>query len=138
MSEQQAEQTLGHWLWTTLAWDGCLPLVAASSRAFLPWLLADKDLAMMIAVFIVPFVTALVRAHRGKRQLESFVGRAGVWRQMVLAAAILALVVFEAVMALLIGEGRAGVDEWCAAALVYLVYFILVALAVWPPRIAVE
>jgi hypothetical protein len=135
MSEQQAAQTWGRWVWTTLGWDGCLPLFAATSRAFLPWLIGDKDLAMMIAVFIVPFVTALVRAHRGKRQLESFVGRASVWRQMVLAGAILALVVFEAVMALLIGDGNAGVDQWLAAAAVYLVYLLLVAVAVWPPRV---
>jgi hypothetical protein len=138
MSQQQAAPNWGQWVWTTLGWEGCLPLVAASSRAFLPWLIGDKGLAMLIAVFFVPLIAALVRAHRGKRQLESLLGRAGVWRQMVLAGAILALVVFEAGMAILIGNGGAGAEDWAVAAVVYFIYLILVALALWPVKVAAQ
>jgi len=135
MSEQQAAPTWGQWLWTTLGWDGCLPLAAASSRAVLPWLVGDKDLALLLAVFFVPLITALVRAHRGKRQLESFVGRANAWRQMLLGIAILVLIVLEGMMAMLIGDGKALAEFWPVAAALYLVYLLLVAVAVWPARV---
>ncbi len=86
----------------------------------------------MIAVIFVPLITALVRAHRGKRQLETIVDRAGVWRQLLLAGAILVLVLFEGLVAILIGDGRAFAELWPAAAALYLFYLGLVAAAVWP------
>ena len=135
MSETQAP-SWGQILSTTLCWDGCLPLVAASSRAVLPWLVGDKQLGVLIAATVVPLATALVRAHRGKRQLERFVGRAAIWRQVILAAAIAVLILFETLMALLIGNVGVGAELWCVAALVYLVYLFLVAVAVWPARVA--
>jgi hypothetical protein len=134
MNVPQSAPTWKQWLWTTLAWDGGLPLIAASSRAVLPWLVGDKQLAMLIAVCVVPLLTALVRAHRGKRQLEHFVGRAGVWRQIILGVAILVLAVFEGTMAFFLGDARAGFGEWCVAGVIYLVYLFLVAVAVWPAR----
>jgi hypothetical protein len=132
MSNTEAFPISGRWLRTTFGWDGCLPLVAASSRAVLPWLVGDERLATVIAVIFVPVITALVRAHRGKRQLETLVGRAGVWRQLLLAGAILVLVLFEGLMAILIGDGKAFAELWPAAAALYLFYLCLVAAAVWP------
>ena len=71
-------------------------------------------------------------AHRGKRQLERFVGQVGGWRQVLLAGAILVLILFEGLMAILIGDRGAGVGVWCAAAAIYFVYLGLVAAAAWP------
>lgn len=134
MDENHAPPTWGQWLRATLGWDGCLPLIAASSRLVLPFLIDDKPLVLMIAVFMVPLTTALLRAHRGKRQLEHLVGRASVWRQVLLAAAILVLIIFEAAMGIIVGEAQAGLDHWLAAGTFYLVYLLLVAAAVWPAR----
>ncbi|HTU24355.1 MAG TPA: hypothetical protein VMF30_03085 [Pirellulales bacterium] len=134
MSDAPTPLTYRQWLWTALAWDGCMPLLAASSRLVLAFVLDDRRLATLLAVVFIPPATALLRAHRAKRQLERTVGWASAWRQILLAIAISILILFEALVAILL-NGMGNVGAWLVAAALYLVYLFLVVLALWPAAV---
>jgi hypothetical protein len=131
MSDPDSATTWRQWLWTAVAWDGCLPLLAASSRAVVPFFVRDKFFASLVAVVGIPLLTALVRAGRGKEQLKRFAGSTALWRQVVLAAAILVLILFEMLMAILLGADLEFISLFLAA-VIYFIYLALVALAMWP------
>jgi hypothetical protein len=133
MNEEPAAPRPVTGLWMAITWDGCLPLLAAGSRLLLPLLIAGRDIADMTAIIVIPMVTALIRAHRGSRQLEALCGRPSIVRKFLFACALLVLLFFEGVAGALLCARDAPPAAWLALAAIYVVYLGLVTIALHPP-----
>lgn len=120
------------WFRSILTWDGALPVIAAITPIFLPQLLPSRDLAELIAVIGVPMLTALIRAHHGRRQLENISGETGLGCQFLFGMAILTLLPFEGLIAVLHFDLKMPSSAWLVAAGLYLSYLALIALATRP------
>jgi len=125
------------WLIRVLAWDGCLPLAISLS----PWAIGavlGPDVALLCAV-CVPMGAAFFRASIGRKQLADVCqGPPGILRQLLFAAAIIWLMLFEGLASVLhceLVQPRAGEGEvaWLVAAGFYMIYLTLMALALIPP-----
>ena len=122
------------WLMWLLLWDGVLPVLVIAC----PWLLAvflpgQEALRALIALLMVPVVAAFLRADAGYRRLCVIMGgNPGIARQILLAGAIVMLLLLDGAVAAL----RLAKDEppwvWLVPLGFYLVYLVLVALALRP------
>lgn len=86
--------------WSTfIAWDGILPLAVASSLDLIALFLGRANgAAELLAIIFVPIFAALLRCAAGINQLRAMgIRRPGVSRQILLAAAITVLMLFEGV-----------------------------------------
>lgn len=111
-----------------------MPLIAASSRALLPWVVPGRDLPDLLAILFVPVVTALARAHRGNQQLAGLSSRPGIVRKLLLGFAIVILLLFDALVGILLCARDAPLATWLIAASVYVIYLLLVIPALRPAR----
>lgn len=107
------------------AWDGGLPLAVAVIPFALDAL--GGELLAVLACFIVPLVAALARCQVGLNQIIARVGNPPpISRQVLLAAGIVVLFFFEAVVSLALMGPNAPAEVWCIAASLYAVYLALI------------
>ena len=139
ISPDRTAQMRNQWLCTVLGWDGCLPLLISLSPLALCVFL-DPGLAGLCATG-VSMAAALYRAHRGRSQLNQLseylprTVRAKLidgLREVLFAGAIIALFLFELMSGLLHCNPRLPRTLWFFVAAMYIVYLVLVALALWP------
>jgi hypothetical protein len=118
-----------------IGWDGVLPLLVASGPIFVKKMLPRGHIAEVFVVVLVPIFAAIIRASVGRRQIVRICdGRAPWLRQIALAAAIVTLLFFEAVVGLLTFVGEEIPSAWWLALALYAAYVALVTYALRPGR----
>ncbi|QEH35325.1 hypothetical protein OJF2_38760 [Aquisphaera giovannonii] len=116
-------------LLSTIGWDGGMPFFVASATGLVPVLAGGHAGAQVVAAILIPIVAALVRTQHAHRQLERRGIRATVLRQILLAFAIAALMLFEGVLAALLFAPGIPPSGWLVAGAMYLVYLALILAA---------
>lgn len=119
------------WMMQALGWDGLLPGLVATSTEMLALIIPVRGLVMFLAVFVIPLVAALIRAEFGKRRFDGIgADRPARGRVFLFAVAVILLVAFECLIAVLQIRRAATPWPWFGAVGLYLAYLgsILVAL----------
>ena len=118
-----------------VGWDGVLPLVAAGAPLLISLVFPQDDAAAMLAVVMVPIVTALVRTMVGWDQIARICNGGAPWlRQVALAIAIVILLLFELCSAMLIFAGGVPPEALLIPLVLYCFYLVMISLALWRPR----
>lgn len=108
-----------------LAWDGGLPLVVA----VIPFVLeaCGWQLIAVFASFVVPLFAAFARCEVGLKQIKTRVRNPPpIGRQVLLAAAIVVLLVFEVAVSFSLLHGKAPIELWRFAVCLYVVYLAMI------------
>lgn len=111
-------------------WDGILPLAVAMIPSAIVWNFPRNDIAEVAAVVLVPIAAALVRTMYGYRQLhdeDPVVLTVG--RQIALAAAIIFLMLFEGMAAILTIAKDAPRSAWLCPLALFVCYLIAIGIA---------
>jgi Na+-driven multidrug efflux pump len=119
------------WFLRALGWDSCLPLVVVGSRLILK-LFAPDDVATAIAVFIVMPVVAIMRAKFASAQVAHFGLKRHWGRQLVFAAAIVAMTLCEIICVFLLLDPTSPGIAWVMAAMLFGLYVSLITIALRP------
>ena len=107
------------------AWDGGLPLAVAVIPFALDAL--GGELLAGLACFLVPLVAAFARCEVGLKQIITRVGDPPpISRQVLLAAGIVVLLVFEVAISVSLKRGNAPIELWRLVAGLYAVYLALI------------
>jgi len=85
------------WILSILSWDGCLPLVVILVPRMLELLFPAHQVAILaVGCLLLPFTAVMWRAHAGIDHLQRAVGGPpGLFREVVFALGIIALLLFE-------------------------------------------
>src|SRR5262249_41579206 len=112
-----------------LVWDGILPLAVMT----IPWavvrIFPKNDIAEVSAVVLVPVAAALLRAVLGYAQMHNTAGKVTVVRQFALAIAIVFLMMFEGMVAILTIAKDATPAVWFCPLLLFGCYLVFIAIA---------
>ena len=120
------------WWLSALTWDGVLPLLMMVASGSLAVFFPRSDTADLAAVVLLPMIAALVRASIGLRQLAAICGKhPSILRQVLFAAAIATLLMFEMYSGFLV-RGRAPWLFWWPAGALYVVYLAFMVCSVRP------
>lgn len=120
-----------------LGWDSVLPVVVASGPMIVKWLIPNGPIAagaQLVAVVLVPIAAACIRASVGMGQIvRACDGRAPITRQVALAAAIVFLLLFEAMTGALACADDEPTSLWWYPVGFYAGYLAMVWLALRRP-----
>jgi len=109
---------------TMIAWDVVLPFSVALAPIPVKLAFPKIDVAELAAVLALPMIAALLRAVRGAGQIREVCGGTSPpMRQMALGVAIVLLMLFESLVAILVLVANAPKYLWAFAALFYACYF---------------
>jgi len=123
----------GRSLISMLAWDGFLPLGVAAIPFLVKLTIPRNDGAKVVAAFLIPVIAAVARSSMIAKQLAQACGGRRPWhRQLLAAAAIGALLIFEIGVGIATFGGNVKADEWALTAVYYIVYVLLIWHALRP------
>jgi peptidoglycan/LPS O-acetylase OafA/YrhL len=109
-----------------------VPLLLAAASGSLAVVFPRNDTADTAAVVLLPMMAALIRASIGLRQLSAICRkRPSILRQVLFAAAIATLLMFEMYSGFLVRGGVPWPFWWPAAAL-YVIYLAFIVCSVRP------
>jgi len=118
-----------------LAWDGFLPVLTAVFPITLQTFFPEY---LWLAIFM-PIVNVIVRAGIGERQIRNACeGRAPLFRQLVMVAAILVLLVLDVLLSALVLDKNAPADLWKVCLTFYGGYLLLICIALRPLRCRID
>lgn len=131
-SSVRSEAMKRPWWVSALTWDGMVPLLLAAASGSLAVVFPRNDTADTAAVVLFPMIAALIRASIGLRQLAAICGKSpSILRQVLFAAAIATLLMFEMYCGFLVRGGVPWPFWWPAAAL-YVIYLAFIVCSVRP------
>ena len=120
---------LRRWI-IALGWDGVLPLVVLAIPFFARSLPPQRDALQLGISILAPVSAALIRAAWAHQQLTDGGHRQpGIWREVLFAFAIITLLFFEAVGAILILMKAKPAEVWLVLASMYVGYLVLLSAA---------
>jgi hypothetical protein len=123
----------GRSTFSALAWDGFLPLFVAAIPLLLKWAGPRDDIGQILAVILLPPIAALARSAMIGRQLAAACrGQRPSHRQVLAAAAIVVLLMFEVGMGIASFDGKVGAGGATFIGAIYLVYVLLIHFTLRP------
>jgi hypothetical protein len=113
-----------------LTWDGILPLFSAVMPTLAKAVFPNNHIVELLIVFILPMCVAIFRATNGIVQLRKYCGTTErIWRQVVLAFAIIVLLVFEIAAGAFAVVNDPPDGYWLFLIAAYVTYVALILLA---------
>jgi hypothetical protein len=113
-----------------VAWDGLLPFAISALPLLVKTLLPRNDIAEVSTVVLVTAVAALLRTAIGSYQVRNLCGgRLPASRQFALAAAIILLMLYEGIVAILIFADDEPWSAWIYPAVFCLGYLVAITFA---------
>lgn len=120
-------------LLSIFAWDGVLPVLVAITPMLIRALFRPGQLVEVIAAVLLPIALALLRIHIGAKQLARATGgNVGVGRQLVLAAAIILLLLFEMYSLILFFAKGEPSSAWLVPGGLWVAYVVAIWFAIRP------
>lgn len=119
------------WAFAVFCWDGMLPLAIAALTSLVVLVFRDNDVVTALFAVITPIAGFFIRLWIGGRHFDAHPHFA--WQVGVFFVAVLLLVLLECVLILFQQLGNAlSPEDWLILTLLYLPYFLLMALALFP------
>ncbi|MGE5190979.1 MAG: hypothetical protein ACM3U2_00665 [Deltaproteobacteria bacterium] len=123
----------------SIGWDGVLPLVVASVPLVVKIVLPDAGVGTGFTVALLLVFAALIRAHLGASQIAGACGgEVPFLRQILLAAAIVVLLLFEAAVGIMTFSKDIPAFGWWFPVAFYAVYVVLISLSLWPAQLGTD
>lgn len=130
MSEEAASSNS---FWEMLRWDGGLPLIGLVSRGVLALLFGNAAAGAITVILITPFL-AMIRTQFANRQIQRLGIKRVYGRQICIAGAIVSLMLCEILAVIVLSDPIAPSSFWLIAGALYVVYVLLIAIALRSPR----
>ncbi len=122
-----------HWWKWYIAWDGFLPLAISLLPVAVKMFLPRSDILEISVAILVPLFAALLRCGIGSMQIRGiFDGALPPLRQVALAAAIVLLICYEALVAMFVFADDNPQNAWLVPVVFYLFYLATIAFAFAP------
>lgn len=118
-------------VFTIIGWDGCLPLIPPAAQVVLSWFV-NRDLSQLIPLLIVLPAVAIARTYYANQQLARLGGRPTFDRKILLAAAIIAMLLFEGILIPLLSDPTVPLAVWGIELAIYLAYLAFIFTALRP------